>query len=316
MDLATVLICSVCGKNLFKEKNHDGTILLHCENCGSSCKVAKAGIGFAVVSSLQESGRVFPVAKEVKEKKNAAEDTDGESKIFQVIEFRVPSPVKSLIQAALLCAKEAMGLSGSYYAGTVLGNILSDYLSGFDYTTLSPKTLEKVTALLQGVANDIQNEAMVEELKALPGGTGDQATAAIQKVVDGPFAGLPKHLADVKATVEEQKKDAKHAHAQKVGQIRRKKSFGRLETCVRALDSRIQHVRGSDEAVEATELDGLYSMLEAGTTFLAQVKDGSASLSDTAVQRYMKGVEKSMGLPPPTKRTAQDNDGMDEDTDE
>lgn len=307
MDLSTVLICSVCGKTLFKEKKHEGTILLHCTNCGSSAKVGKAGIGFAEVSRLQESGKVFPVAKEAKQKDV---EEEAQEKVFQVIEFRLPAAVKSLVQAALLCAREAMGVTGSLYAGTALGNIMSDYLSGFDYSILPPAVLEKVTGLLQSVSDGVQNGAS-EEFQSLPGNAGEHAEAAVKRVLDGPFQGLPELTEKVRAEVKEKKAEAKKDHAQKVGAIRRQKSLSRLETCVRALDSQIQHVRGSEDALEAAELDALYADLEAGTDYLTKVRDGQASLSDTAVQRYMKGVEKKLGLPAPTKRKGSDEEDDD-----
>jgi uncharacterized Zn finger protein (UPF0148 family) len=307
MDISTVLICSVCGKTLFKEKKHEGTILLHCTNCGSSAKVGKAGIGFAEVSRLQESGKIFPTVKEVKVAKGKDGDEEGQEKVFQVIEFRLPAAVKSLVQAALLCAREAMGVTGSLYAGTALGNIMSDYLSGFDYALLPPDVLEKVTTLLQSVSDGVQ-DGTSEEFKSMPGNAGEHVEAAVKKVLEGPFKGLPELAEKVRTEVKEKKVEAKKDHAQKVGAIRRQKSLSRLETCVRALDSQIQQVRGSDDALEAAELDGLYASLEAGTEHLTRVRAGTSSLSDTAVQRFMRGVEKKLGLSAPTKRKGSDDE--------
>ena len=150
MNDSTALICPVCEGTSFVKKNNEGSLLIACEKCGHSARVSKAGIVNMESSIIRKKSKTFPVKRERKK--------DKKTKTFYEISFRVPLPIKRLIQAALFCAKEEAQIVGKWYAGASLGNIMADYISGFDFEMLDFKTKEKVHKLLDEVAESVKTE--------------------------------------------------------------------------------------------------------------------------------------------------------------
>jgi len=300
-DLSTVLICSACKGTLFKEKKHDGSILLHCETCGGSAKVSKAGIGFAVVAQLQESGRVFPTAKGPAVKKEGQE----KEVEFEIMEFRLPSSVKKLVQATLWTAKSVLGITGSWYGGAMLAHICADFLSGVDFSQLGKDDLDRIVKQLQEAAEGVDaGDAFAE----WPAGFQASARESVGRVVKGPFAGLPKLAEEKKKEFEEKKREGYQSRVGVATRARTAKSFSRLEKCVRALDMQLREVvesGGSDDVLDRDYLDGA---LETGTGFLAAVKAGELTLSDPKVQRFMKTTEEKLGMKPAKDPDEEDGD--------
>jgi hypothetical protein len=145
----TNIICPVCEGSSFIKKNNEGNLLIACEGCGHSAKLSKAGIVNAEISTFDNSTRTFPVKrKKTKDKKK---------KIFHEISFRIPLPTKKLVQAALFCAKAEAQINGRWYAGASLGNIMGDYLSGYDWSLLDQDTYQKVENLLNSVSDSIND---------------------------------------------------------------------------------------------------------------------------------------------------------------
>jgi hypothetical protein len=296
-DLSTVLICSACQGTLFTEKKHEGTILLHCANCGGSAKVAKCGIGFAVVTALEESGRVFPTVKEAgpaKEKKSE------EIREFEILEFRLPPAVKAIAQAALWAAKCSLQVTGSWYGGVMLGHICADFLSGCDFSGFAPDDLKRITDLLQTAAEEVEtNKENGGAFREWPAGFQKHAEEVVVQMVEGPLAFLPKAVADAVQVKEEHKAESIKESVGKAVQARKKKSFQRLETCVRGLDFQIREASASTQPEDGANLDYLNEALEKGANFLKEVKDGTKTLSDPQIQRFMKITEEKLGLRAP-----------------
>jgi DNA-directed RNA polymerase subunit M/transcription elongation factor TFIIS len=145
----TNIICPVCNSTSFKKKNNEGNLLIACEKCGHSAKLSKAGMVNTEISTIDDSSKTFPVKrKKTKNKKK---------KVFHEISFRIPLPTKKLVQAALFCAKAEAQINGRWYAGASLGNIMADYLSGFDWSLLDKETYQRVEKLLNSVADAINN---------------------------------------------------------------------------------------------------------------------------------------------------------------
>jgi hypothetical protein len=61
------------------------------------------------------------------------------------------------VQAALFCAKAEAQINGRWYAGASLGNIMGDYLSGYDWSLLDQDTYQKVENLLNSVSDSIND---------------------------------------------------------------------------------------------------------------------------------------------------------------
>lgn len=299
-DLSTILICSACKGTLFKEKKHDGSILLHCETCGGSAKVSKAGIGFAVVAQMQESGKVFPTAKAPVERKGK----EPEEAEFEIMEFRLPPAVKRLVQATLWTAKAKLGITGSWYGGAMLAHICADFLSGVDFSEIGKDDLDRITKQLQEVAEGAEDG---EAFKEWPAGFQASAKETVVRVVQGPFAGLPELVEKKKQEFEETKKAGYPERVQKATQVRSARSFGRLEACVRAIDFQLREVTESGGSDDALDRDYLDAALEKGTGFLAGVKSGELTMSDPQVQRFMKTTEEKLGLKSPRQKDEVDN---------
>lgn len=297
-DLSTILICSACKGTLFKEKKHDGSILLHCETCGGSAKVSKAGIGFAVVAQMQESGKVFPTVKAPVERKGGT-GTGTEEAEFEIMEFRLPAPVKRLVQATLWAAKSKLQITGSWYGGAMLAHICADFLSGVDFSEIGKDDLDRITKQLQEVAEGVEDEGAFKEW---PAGFQASAKETVGRVVKGPFAGLPELVEKRKQEFEEAKKAGYPERVQKATQVRSARSFGRLEACVRAIDFQLREATASGGSDDAVDRDYLDSALEKGTGFLAAVKSGELTLSDPQVQRFMKTTEEKMGIKSPRQK--------------
>lgn len=304
-DLSTVLICSACKGTLFKEKNHEGSILLHCTNCGGSAKVAKAGIGFAVVAQVQESGRVFPTAKEKVEKEGKSEA----STQFEILEFRLPPAVKKVVQAALWTAKCKLQVTGSWYGGAMLAHICADFLSGVDFSDLAPDDLQRITTLLQEAAEDVEQQKSGGKIFAtFAEGFRESAEKTISSVASGTLVGLPEMVKEKQEEFEKQKKEGYQERVGKAVQARKAKSFGRLEACVRALDMQLREVSESGSPDDALDRDYLDEALETGTGFLAAVKAGERTMSDPQVQRFMKMTEEKLGLKSPRQKREEEVD--------
>lgn len=307
-DLSTVLICSACKGTLFKEKNHEGSILLHCTNCGGSAKVAKAGIGFAVVEQVQESGKVFPTMKE-KVAKGDKDDGSKASTEFEILEFRLPPAVKKVVQAALWTAKCQLQVTGSWYGGAMLAHICADYLSGVDFSALAPDDLQRVTTLMQEAAQDVEQQKSGGKIfSTFAEGFRESAEKTITSMAQGPLAGLPELVEKKNEEFEQKKKEGYQDRVGKAVQARKAKSFGRLEACVRALDYQLREVSESGGSDDALDRDYLDEALEKGTGFLAAVKAGESTMSDPQVQRFMKLTEEKLGLKSPRQKREEDED--------
>jgi hypothetical protein len=154
----TALVCPVCKSTKFIEKGHLGKLLMHCEQCQSSAKVEMAGLITIDSVEVDITNAIYATAKVPKEKK-----VTGSDDIFEELVFQIPLSVKSLIQAALWCAKCDRGVKGKWYAGTVLGDIMADYLAGFDYKTLPPPDYARVEGLLQEASKAVTDKQMRDE---------------------------------------------------------------------------------------------------------------------------------------------------------
>lgn len=297
-DLSTVLICPVCKCTLFKEKNAEGSILLQCAQCGGSAKVSKAGIGFAVVEQVQESGAVFPVSTEIQKKWDKEEKAK-----FEILEFRLPSAVKKIIQAALWAAKCQMQIRGSWYGGAVLAHICADYLSGVDYERLGPRDLERVSLMLQSAAEDVERQLNNGEVfQAYPKGFQESAVMAVAKATAAVEDELPAMVKRKQDEHERTKREMRQTSIGKAIHARSEKSMLRLERCIRILKMQLQMANELDSAEDAIDRDFLMRSLEKGELILGGVRSGVLKLSSSGVQRFMASIEKRLGIPSPRKR--------------
>jgi hypothetical protein len=155
----TALICPACKGTSFIEKGHEGKILVHCASCQSAARIEKAGITQIKDNTNDIENAIYPVAKVIKEKKDKKSET---VEIFEEITFSFPKSVKALVQAALWCGKCQRNVTGKWFAGTVLGDIMADYLSGFDYRTLAPADYQRVEDLLKEAAEAVTDEQKKE----------------------------------------------------------------------------------------------------------------------------------------------------------
>jgi len=157
---STVLVCNACQNTSFEVKGDEKTLLLACKSCGTTVKVKDGGIAEAPRFELQSP----ELATFAHEKPLPNLKGNSEKGPWYAVNFRVPAAVRSIIRAALLVAKASQGIDGRSYAGTAMGYICADFLSGVDVTAFSQDVQGKVyQALSEAIAASEDDSIELDE---------------------------------------------------------------------------------------------------------------------------------------------------------
>lgn len=147
---STIIVCPVCKHTEFTDKGRSGSLLLACKNCGTNVTVTNGGVAQVVVEEDQvdaaKKNYIYATEKPKKAKDQA----------FVTLSLRVPRGIHLVVRAALLAAKHVRGAHGKWFAGAVIGDIFTDYLSSVDWSEIPYATQGEIEELLRESAQLIQ----------------------------------------------------------------------------------------------------------------------------------------------------------------
>lgn len=144
--MSSVIVCPVCGGVDFTDKGRSGKLLMACRDCGTNVLVENGGIAQVELPPEEIAKAKEDYIYATEKPKKAKDDA------FVSLTLRVPRGVNLLVRATLLLAKHVRGAHGNWFAGAVIGDIFTDYLSSVDWSEIPYATQAEVSTLLREAA--------------------------------------------------------------------------------------------------------------------------------------------------------------------
>lgn len=178
--MSSVIVCPVCSGVDFIDKGRSGKLLMACKYCKTNVLVENGGVAQVELDPDEITRAKNEYIYATDKPKKAKDDA------FVSLTLRVPKGVNLLIRATLLLAKHVRGAHGKWFAGAVVGDIFTDYLSSVDWSEIPYATQAEVAVLLRESA-ELINEGIAKVSNkdpvygAIVAGTGAKVTALTEQ---------------------------------------------------------------------------------------------------------------------------------------